>query len=163
MRRRLGFTLIALSLALVFLSPRSHADSYTFSLIPASGNVVLPASGAAEGWGYSISSDIAASSLATATRVRIPFSTLLQIRSSTFQTWHRTPRQQKTDYLNSPGTSLRRSSPSTRATLRSAPTGGPVVPCRAEGSPWILPMSWPATRQQKARGDPWRPCSWLAR
>ncbi len=56
MRKRCVLVLIALSLTLLFASGPARADTYTFSLIPASGDVSGLA-GSTVGWGYSITNE----------------------------------------------------------------------------------------------------------
>jgi hypothetical protein len=65
-------TVIVLGLAMMLAGPRAFADTYTFSLLPSSGNVAgLP--GTTVGWGYSITNESATDWLVTSSLDSYPF------------------------------------------------------------------------------------------
>lgn len=72
MRRRSFLPWMVLSLALVLADVQARADTYTFSLIPASGDVAGSV-GSTVGWGYSITNDSAADWLVTTALASDPF------------------------------------------------------------------------------------------
>jgi len=72
MRQRYSPIWIALSLTFLSVNPPARGDTYTFSLLPASGDVSgLP--GSTVGWGYSITNDSSADWLVTSDLTSDPF------------------------------------------------------------------------------------------